>query len=164
MDIERYICKLETFFGFAESISHLSTCKRLQCGAIVFPIDCTHVLSIGYNGPPAALPNDSCTNEQGQCGCIHAEINAIAKLGAVNKPCIMYCTTAACEGCARLILNCSSIVAFAWRRPYRTVHGLELLNSKIRTFNVKYLREDSQYHKAVEWLCALKGRNYAFVL
>ena len=130
MDVNRYLKKLRKFMKIAQELSGLSTCKRNSVGAIVVPNDFTQIYSIGYNGPVSGIRNDSCTNEQGQCGCVHAEANAIAKFDPLKlKPCILICTTAPCRRCAELIVNCGGIRRVVYKQPYRNNYGLELLES-----------------------------------
>lgn len=128
--MQRYAEKLLKFAHFADDLAQLSTCTRLRVGAVVFPTDCSAVYAIGYNGPPIALPNDSCTGEPGECGCVHAEVNALLKFDPhVRRPCVMYCTNRPCLPCARAILNVPVIRGFIWRNQYRTHHGIDLLEN-----------------------------------
>lgn len=111
-----------------DELSKLSTCKRLQVGAIVFPVDCSAIYSIGYNGPSKGLPNDSCTGKEGDCGCVHAETNAALKFNNdVSKPSILFSTRLPCPRCAALILNCSNIIGVIWKDIYRDDAGFKLL-------------------------------------
>jgi len=123
--------KMIKFMGFCESLASLSTCKRQQCGAIIFPWDFTVVRSIGYNGPPRGCDNDSCDAVEGNCGCVHAETNAVIKFGYIDDPrnYVMYSTTAPCKRCASLILNCPPITTVIYDKPYRNDLGLKLLRS-----------------------------------
>ena len=121
--------KIMKFMEFCESLAELSTCKRNQCGAIILPFDCTSVRSIGYNGPPRGVRNDSCTEVEGDCGCVHAETNAVIKFGYIEdrRPHILYSTTAPCKSCASLILNCPPIETVIYSTRYRNDLGIELL-------------------------------------
>lgn len=123
----RYQHKLKTFYGFAESLSSLSTCKRATVGCVVVTPTLTQVLAVGYNGPPSGISNTACRNELGNCGCIHAECNALVKLRSSQTKLLLLCTTAPCELCAGLILNCKRISQVYYGRTYRTTVGLELL-------------------------------------
>lgn len=125
--MKRWIEKVNRFVEFGRSIAALSTCRRLQVGAIVFPPDCTGVWSIGYNGPAAGLDNDSCTCEEGDCGCIHAESNAVLKLLPQGDPCMLFCTQAPCWRCAGMIINCGRIFCVIYDELYRDDRGTGML-------------------------------------
>lgn len=105
---DRKMQKFWTFARFAQDLAQLSTCKRRAVGCLIAPLDFTAVLSVGYNGVPRGIPNDRCTGQSGDCGCIHAESNAIAKL-ASREPSLMILTLSPCKLCAGLILNAGSV-------------------------------------------------------
>lgn len=126
---ERKEHRLLTFLCFANDLSKLSTCKRPDpghVGAIVFDKRMTAVYAIGYNGQPVGQLNDACTGAAGACGCVHAEMNAISKLGDV-KDTVMYSTLEPCALCAGLIANCRKIAVVLYRDKYRTHEGLGVL-------------------------------------
>lgn len=127
--VQRYAKKLSAFFDFADKLSDLSCCKRAQVGAVVFPFDCSAVYALGYNGPARGRDNDSCTEEEGRCGCAHAEANAIATLdpSRVKRPTFMYCTHTPCVACANAILNCGAISVVFHRNQYRDMAGILML-------------------------------------
>jgi len=149
--MSRYLDKIQTFIEMGKLLSRLSTCKRDKVSAIVFPCDCTAIYSIGYNGPAQGLLNDSCTDEEGQCGCVHAEANAIIKLGNQTKPCVLYSTRMPCRTCAGLILNCSQIKAVIYAANYRNLFGYNLIKKAggiIEYFeNIRNIEQDLLYWK-----------------
>jgi len=152
--MNRYLRKLTTFIQMGKLLTPLSTCKRLQVSAIIFPCDCSSVYSIGYNGPPKGLPNDSCTEQEGRCGCVHAEANAIAKFNNdIAKPSLMFITTAPCLSCAGLILNCDKIKGVIYEEDYRVQEGWFLLQrakmhvSEIK--NLEHLEKMLEYWKSL---------------
>ncbi len=118
--------KLEKFFDFAISLSNLSYCKRAKVGCVICDKEFTMVHSIGYNGPPSGIDNDSCTGEPGNCGCVHAEANAMIKLGSVSDV-ILLSTTIPCVHCAGLIVNSRKISSVFWISGYRSDRGSEIL-------------------------------------
>lgn len=124
----RRAMKARAFIDFAYSIGKLTTCKRAEVGVVVCDKRFTSILALGYNGQPAGAPNDCCTGEEGECGCVHAEINALVKLGAVSD-CVMICTCAPCWRCAGAIINSRKIGLVVWMRPYRDDKGLRSLES-----------------------------------
>lgn len=117
----------EIFIDFAHALSQRSSCRRLQVGCVVVSSDCQRILSMGYNGNAAGLHNDCDTNEPGRCGCIHSEINAIAKLN-YNDPAekIMFVTDLPCPACAKVIVN-AGIKQVIYDRDYRLKEGLSVL-------------------------------------
>lgn len=119
--------KLKVFYSFTWQLAELSWCKRAQTAAIIFPENFQEVLAIGYNGPPAGENNDSCTGEQGDCGCVHAEANAITKLHTSMSNLVMLTRTAPCIHCAGLIVNSQRIKKVIWKDPYRNNRGLSRL-------------------------------------
>ena len=138
MNWKRQSQKLRSFTDFTHSLASHSTCKRASVGAIVVDMDLTVVRAIGYNGQPRLLPNDGCTGVKGMCGCVHAEANAICKLG--DKGRLMICTTAPCTRCAGLIINSGIIEAVLYKNLYRDEVGLSnLKTANIRTCKWSYL-------------------------
>lgn len=128
MDITPITRKRDVFCRFASDLANLSYCKRLKVGCIILPEDFTEVFSIGYNGPPRGVRNDSCTGLTGDCGCIHAEANAIAKLMRRDKS-ILITTHSPCKQCAGLILNTPSIRTVMYAHAYRDETPLMMLAS-----------------------------------
>ncbi len=119
--------KLEVFTAFAESLAKLSTCKRAAVGCVIVPADYSAVYAIGYNGQPSGEPHDACLRDlPGQCGCVHAEANALVKLGDVRDATLIS-TTAPCLACAGLIINSKKIERVLYRSTYRTSAGMLLL-------------------------------------
>jgi len=108
--------------------SERSTCKRpdSKIGCVITNSEMTKILSIGYNGPPRKLHNDSCSNEQGKCGCIHAEMNAIAMCDSTLKDKIIFVTKSPCRVCASLIIQADITYVF-FNDYYRDSQGLDLL-------------------------------------
>ena len=124
----RYKEKISTFMRFADDLSKLSTCKRpdRKTGCIIFPGDCSQIYSIGYNGPARGLPNDSCSGEPGNCGCAHAEANAVTKLGDV-KGAMLYTTRVPCKICAGIIINSNKISTVIVGADHYPANGLFML-------------------------------------
>lgn len=141
MNVDRYVTKVRAICKFGNELKLLSACKRLQVGCVVFDPECNSVLGIGYNGPPRGRPNDSCSGSENQCGCVHAEANALIKSLSKNSPCLMYSTSAPCERCAGLIVNSGIVTSMIYDRDYRLDGGLKLLaESGIDLMRVDTLR------------------------
>lgn len=160
--MQRALDKVMTMVRFGDDLAALSTCKRKQVAAVVFPYDCSSVYAIGYNGPCAGRPNDACTGEPGKCGCAHAEGNAIAKLVHPLRKAILYTTLAPCEFCANLIVNSGCIDAVLYREIYRSDAGLFLLNNcGIKIARTDVLKDTGFYDYLQEWHTNRSGRSRA---
>lgn len=127
--------KLAAFKNFALALGKLSHCKKREVGCIIFPHDYHQIFSIGYNGPPAGLPNDMCTMLD-FCGCIHAEANALLKLNEVHDKAVLLCTLAPCVRCAGLIINSRRIDTVLYT-AHNSLEGINLL--KKANINVHYV-------------------------
>jgi len=112
----RYLKKLEVMTEFGDGLRSLGTDPRIKVGAIVFPVDCSAVLGLGYNGAASGLDHGSVVPREpgaqmgtGVSGAAHAEANALIKAnlgdGYNQQPCLMYTTLAPCPYCAPLIAN-----------------------------------------------------------
>lgn len=124
----RWNQKFDVMMRLAIDLSSLSTCKRRQVGCVVTPSDFSRVYSIGYNGVARGRPNDSCTGESGKCGCVHAEANAVVKLGDVRDA-WMLLTLSPCRECLSLVLNCGKISRVYYRDAWRdTSHFREFID------------------------------------
>ena len=112
---------LETAFLWALR----STCKQenRNVGCIITDKYMRCVLAVGYNGPPSAMPNDGCRGLSGNCGCVHAEQNAIAIVDGTIENKIMFLTMEPCEACANLIAQ-ANIYKVYYCEPYRNTAGL----------------------------------------
>lgn len=98
-------------------------------GTIILTPDLQEVVSIGYNGPPAGVPNESCRGTEGSCGCAHAEGNAIAKLRGGGYELVMMTTVLQCEHCAGLVINSQKVKYVIYGQPYRDPAGEALLRA-----------------------------------
>lgn len=106
----------QTFIEVAELMSKRSTCARRKVGAVIVDSN-NYILSTGYNGQPTGFTHcidqpcagSSCESGQGLelCEALHAEQNAIARLKEPFNAKAIYCTTAPCIACTKLILATS---------------------------------------------------------
>ncbi|MDA8442594.1 MAG: dCMP deaminase family protein [Peptococcaceae bacterium] len=111
----------ELFMEMAYILAKRSSCLNTHIGAVLVTPD-NDVISTGYNGSPAKLPNCSdlgyCRRKQEAeyesgkdlhlCNAVHAEANAIllaAKNGHGTKGAKLYCTHQPCKECAKQIVN-----------------------------------------------------------
>lgn len=103
------------WMNFAKIVSKRSECRvpNREVGCVIVSEDNSRCLAIGYNGL-AAGSNDVCSydgsdnviNGTSRCTCIHAEMNALAKLNTTD-PCkkTCYLTLSPCPVCASLLVN-----------------------------------------------------------
>lgn len=112
--------------NLAVTLSSRSTCIRNHVGAVITDENDKRVISIGYNGNAPKLDNACDTLEPGKCGCIHAEINAIANASeSLNKK-HLFVTVSPCISCAKMILS-AGINQVTYLNKYRTNDGINLL-------------------------------------
>lgn len=111
----------------AESAKKLSTCSRRQVGVIITDWSMSRVVSIGYNGNYSGGPN-ACDrpDDIGNCGCLHAEDNALVKAPYGEGKLILFTTLSPCITCAKRIIN-SSVRKVVYHDAYRNHEGLDLL-------------------------------------
>jgi deoxycytidylate deaminase len=95
-----------TWVAAVEALRHTSQCGRMGHACILTSADLLEVYAIGYNGPPQGMPNECERPDQpGNCGCIHAEANAVAKAGNPREPKIAFISGHPCEACAKLLMQ-----------------------------------------------------------
>lgn len=117
----------EIFTEMALKLSKRSTCQRLQVGCVVTSTDYRKVLSMGYNANAAGLDNKCDRNEKGNCGCIHAEQNAIINCDSpryVDK--IFFITHFPCPMCMKFIINVGNVKKIYYLDEYRNKDAQEL--------------------------------------
>ena len=116
--------------NMAHVASLRSTCVRRRVGAVITDLEGMSVVALGYNGNAKGLPNRCDSDVPGDCGCIHAEVNALIKAPFHQGDLVMYTTTGPCMDCAKLILN-SRVKRVLYDEDYRSHAGLDLLTRLI---------------------------------
>jgi len=107
--IEWYVTRiLEDLKAITEKAEALTNCKRKGVGCRLINLSSDGMVShyMAFNGP--SLEKFVCTNEVGNCGCMHSEPKAIMeglKKGFKEKEFIMLCTYSPCTNCANIIIN-----------------------------------------------------------
>lgn len=102
------------FTEIAKVVATRSKCLKKQVGAIA--VRDRHILSTGYNGPPAGFKHCTTCVRLGKetgfdydgCSAVHAELNCIlqaAKFGISLEGATIYCTHPPCDYCARAMVN-----------------------------------------------------------
>jgi dCMP deaminase len=121
------ISRHEMFMRMAEVVAQRATCPRKAVGVIITDNDMRNVVAIGYNGQPRGFPHECRSDEPGNCGCTHAEVNALIKAPYGTGLQRMFCSSYhPCEACARLIIN-SDVAMVYYREHYRSTAGLDIL-------------------------------------
>ncbi len=117
----------EIYIEFAKLLSIRSTCARASVGCVVASWDSNRVLAIGYNGNYRNGPNVCDSEEPGNCGCLHAEDNALLKLDFNDhSKKRMYTTVSPCKMCAKRIIN-AGIDEVVYDILYRDSEGIDVL-------------------------------------
>lgn len=120
--------------AWAAETSKRSTCSRLKVGAIVLDRKMRKVLGYGYNGNYSGGPNRCDSKEEGNCGCIHSEINALISCDK-EKDMIMIVTHAPCLTCAKCIIN-AGVKTLYYTNEYRIKDGIRLLQNNITVIKI----------------------------
>lgn len=128
MNIERPSFE-QVYMNFADAIAARSSCSRLQVGTVITTPDFRKVLSIGYNGNAAGLPNGCDRDEPGNCGCLHSEENAVINCDSprhVQK--IVFVTHLPCSMCAKRIINLGNVIKVIFKKEYRKRDSIRIFN------------------------------------
>jgi dCMP deaminase len=116
------------YMKLAIDLSKRSTCSRLQVGTVIVSDDYSRVYGIGYNGNAAGLPNVCDSEEAGNCGCLHAEDNALLKTnGGPEIKKIVFVTHQPCGYCAKRMVNKGGVIKVCYLESYRCTEGVDLL-------------------------------------
>ena len=116
----------EVYMRMAEELAKRSTCARLQVGTVITDAGLENVVAIGYNGNARGFPNKCDSTEQGRCGCIHSEMNALVKAPGQMRDKVAFITASPCVVCAKLMIQANISHVF-YREQYRDPAGLAVL-------------------------------------
>lgn len=118
------------FLDFARRLAERSTCARLKVGAVVTSEDFRRVYAVGYNGNASGLANDCDRHGEeavGNCGCLHAEENAVINCDVSRAlPKIVFCTHLPCVMCAKRIVNLGGVKKVFFANDYRVRTSAEI--------------------------------------
>lgn len=126
--------------SLADNLRKLSTDPVVQFGCVIFPVDCSGVEAIGYNGMPAGIDEleRGALDTSGGTGFCHAELNALTKWNTRSAgPCLLFVHRTPCMRCAGQIINSRKIVGVIHEDPYVDGgKGLQLIQrAGIRTMH-----------------------------
>lgn len=113
---------------FAMSLTRRATCKRFQVGCVISSEDMTQIYGFGYNGTGKGLSHDDCTGEEGQCQCLHSEVNALIKVRVNDPRKVAFVTAQPCITCAKALIN-SGVSKVYYRASYRSNTGIDLIKT-----------------------------------
>ena len=114
------------FMQDAEMWSRKSKCLRKKVGCVFVDPKTNLSIATGYNGNYSGGPNQCDNLNEGLCGCVHSEQNAMSKAHQSLDGSVLYCTLGCCVMCAKLLIN-RKISKFIYLEPYRIMDGVELL-------------------------------------
>ncbi len=117
----------EIYLHLAASLAQRSTCKRLKVGTVITSTDFRKVLAVGYNGNASGLPNGCDRDEEGNCGCLHSEENAVINCDSprsVEK--FVFVTHLPCSMCAKRLINLGNVRNVFYGIDYRNRNSIEL--------------------------------------
>jgi dCMP deaminase len=138
--------------SLAYMLARRSTCERLAVGCVITSMDYRQVLAVGYNGNASHLPNgcDRTGPEGvGNCGCLHAEENAVINCNALRSAeKVVFCTNLPCPACAKRIIQLGGVDRVFFHQDYRVRTGVDLL-SRVGIVVAQF--EDEVMGQLAEW-------------
>ena len=123
--MDRATFKEKIYLQLANNISKLSTCKRLQVGAVIIDKE-GHPKGWGYNGTPQGTDNDCECDDVTKEQVIHAEINAILHSSMPVAGSTLYVTHSPCLRCAAMLIQLG-ITKVVYENDYRSTDGINFL-------------------------------------
>ncbi|KKN88151.1 hypothetical protein LCGC14_0252230 [marine sediment metagenome] len=103
----------------ARLMARRATCARLKVGCVVADARLTAIYSIGYNGNYRGGPHACDREEPGNCGCLHAEDNALVKLRTEERGLVLFTTISPCTACAKRIVNQGNVETVWYQGRHR---------------------------------------------
>lgn len=118
----------EIFLTVAHHLARRSTCRRLQVGTVITTTDFHKIVAIGYNGNARGLPNCCDRDEQGNCGCLHSEENAVIHCDTPREQeKYIFVTHLPCPRCAKRLINLGSVRRVFYSNDYHDHSSLQIL-------------------------------------
>lgn len=118
----------KVYMDIAEKMSELSYANRKKVGCII--VRDNRILAESYNGTAPGADNN-CEDEHGvtKPDVLHAELNALAKLGKStesSKNTDLYVTLSPCMNCA-VMIHAFGVKRVFYREEYRITDGIDYL-------------------------------------
>jgi|GEM_PF-180820 len=138
----------EYFLKISKVVGERATCVRRQIGAVA--VRDKQILTTGYNGAPAKTKDClelGCLRDQANvasgaphdvCRSVHAEMNVIIQAalhGVSIEGATIYCTTAPCSLCARMLVN-AKIARYVCYIDYPNKEASALFKNAGITFDI----------------------------
>ena len=152
------LTKTQYFLILTRVLSLRASCSRRKVGCVLID-DKSHILSTGYNGTPAGMPNciggHKCAGANfpsgeglNACQAIHAEQNALLQCPDVYRIEKAFVTTSPCITCTKLLLNtsCKEII-FLEEYPGEEAKNLWEMSGRKWTKNSEDLSEVHSFVK-----------------
>jgi len=135
--------RINMWFEVLPIIEAQSHCLRSSVGAVITDATFERLLAFGYNGNYKGGPNECDRLDVGNCGCIHAEANALVKR-RYEDPGAIFTSLTPCIACAKLIINAGIPRVFSLRAYRDPKASLELF-SKV---GIEYTQREiiADYH------------------
>jgi len=120
----------DIYMRLALMLSRRSTCSRLQVGCVITSLDYRYVYGVGYNGNATGMKNACDREEVGNCGCLHAEENAVINCTAPrDAPKLVFCTNLPCPMCSKRLINLGGVHKVYYHLDYRIHDGLDMFDA-----------------------------------
>lgn len=118
------------YMRLALMMAERSTCQRLKVGCVITSDDFRYVYGVGYNGNASGLSNGCDRTEVGNCGCVHAEQNAVINCTVPRTASkVVFSTHLPCEHCAKFLINLGGVTKLYYHNDYRIRTGLVALDA-----------------------------------
>lgn len=119
-------------------LARQSRATRAQVGCVIWHVPTRRIISLGYNGTAAGTDNRMEMNNKTLSTVIHAEENALRKLGLwerwwLLRESVLFVTHAPCLKCSELIVNTRIPKIYYLENYGNMVESLQLLKSRKRT-------------------------------
>ena len=117
----------EIYMELAFKLATRSTCKRLNVGTVITSTDYRRVLAVGYNGNASGLDNSCDRDEEGNCGCLHSEENAVINCDSPRQTeKVVFVTHLPCAMCSKRLINLGGVKQVYYCKDYRNRTSLEI--------------------------------------
>lgn len=116
------------YMDLAFQLARRSTCSRLNVGTVITSKDYRKVLAVGYNGNASGLANNCDRTDEGNCGCLHSEENAVINCDShrfIEK--IAFVTHLPCVMCTKRLINLGGVQKIFYANDYRSRDALKIL-------------------------------------